>query len=63
MIEHYRGIWKDYEEKYKSFPLAQDLKAKQDTVKNLQTEVQMTEQKILNLQNQIHNFNSKYLFS
>jgi uncharacterized coiled-coil DUF342 family protein len=59
LIEHYRNIWKDYEAKYKSFPLAMKLEEKSKQVKSLQNQLQTTEQKVKSLQNEIQDFNSR----
>ncbi|VDI23237.1 Hypothetical predicted protein [Mytilus galloprovincialis] len=60
MLQHYRDVWKDYEAKYKSFPLAQELEAKKQKVRILQTELNETEDRVRNLQKQIQDFNSNH---
>lgn len=60
MLQHYRDVWKDYEAKYKSFPLAQELEGKKQKVRILQTELNETEQRVRNLQQQIQDFNSNH---
>ncbi|CAG2221518.1 unnamed protein product [Mytilus edulis] len=60
MLQHYRDVWKDYEAKYKSFPLAQELEAKKQKVRILQNELNETEERVRNLQKQIQDFNSNH---
>ena len=53
IIRHYADIWSQYEEKYESFPLAIQLKQKQQEVDDLKTKLQHMENRRNDLQSKI----------
>lgn len=56
ILEHYKSIWRDYETKYKSFPLAQTLLSLQAENKQLEEKLKEEEEECGKLKEKLANF-------
>lgn len=61
ILEHYKSIWRDYETKYKSFPLAQTLLSLQAENKQLEEKLKEEEEECGELKEKLANFSGKWL--
>lgn len=59
ILEHYKSIWRDYETKYKSFPLAQTLLFLQAENKQLEEKLKEEEEECGELKEKLANFSGK----
>lgn len=56
VLQHYRALWKDYEAKYQSFPLAQELQRKNQEVAACEEKVKQNVAKLSELRTAVSLF-------